>query len=320
MLINILLIVFGLSVLIAGGEFLVKGAIGIAAKARLSTLVIGMTVVSFGTSAPELLVSLKAAYMDAPEIAIGNVIGSNIANIALVLGITVLIFPMPVSRNTVKYDWPMMLISGLLFFVFALNLMIQRWEGILLFLVLIAFIVFLITNSRKNNKKNEEEIDEVVELSATELKADKKKFSLSILWVSIGLVGLYFGAQWLIDGAKSLGEDMGLSKHVIGITVVAFGTSVPELVTSVVAAYRKQMDISVGNLIGSNIFNVLAVIGITAMVTPISVDEEVVFWDMLWMLGIFVALLPMILYKRKVGRISGVILLTSYVVYIYLLF
>lgn len=320
MLINILLIVFGLSVLIAGGEFLVKGAIGIAAKARLSTLVIGMTVVSFGTSAPELLVSLKAAYMDAPEIAIGNVIGSNIANIALVLGITVLIFPMPVSRNTIKYDWPMMLISGLLFFVFALNLMIQRWEGILLFLVLIAFLVFLITNSRKNNKKNEEEIDEVVELSPTQLKADKKKFSLSILWVSIGLVGLYFGAQWLIDGAKSLGEDMGLSKHVIGITVVAFGTSVPELVTSVVAAYRKQMDISVGNLIGSNIFNVLAVIGITAMVTPISVDEEVVFWDMLWMLGIFIALLPMILYKRKVGRISGVILLTSYVVYIYLLF
>ena len=320
MLINILLIVFGLSVLIAGGEFLVKGAIGIAAKARLSTLVIGMTVVSFGTSAPELLVSLKAAYMDAPEIAIGNVIGSNIANIALVLGITVLIFPMPVIRNTIKYDWPMMLISGLLFFVFALNLMIQRWEGILLFLVLIAFIVFLITNSRKNNKKNEEEIEEVVELSATELKADKKKFSLSILWVSIGLVGLYFGAQWLINGAKSLGEDIGLSKHVIGITVVAFGTSVPELVTSVVAAYRKQMDISVGNLIGSNIFNVLAVIGITAMVTPISVDEEVVFWDMLWMLGIFIALLPMILYKRKVGRISGIILLTSYVVYIYLLF
>lgn len=320
MLINILLIVFGLSVLIAGGEFLVKGAIGIAAKARLSTLVIGMTVVSFGTSAPELLVSLKAAYMDAPEIAIGNVIGSNIANIALVLGITVLIFPMPVSRNTIKYDWPMMLISGLLFFVFALNLMIQRWEGILLFLVLIAFLVFLITNSRKNNKKNEEEIDEVVELSPTQLKADKKKFSLSILWVSIGLVGLYFGAQWLIDGAKSLGEDMGLSKHVIGITVVAFGTSVPELVTCVVAAYRKQMDISVGNLIGSNIFNVLAVIGITAMVTPISVDEEVVFWDMLWMLGIFIALLPMILYKRKVGRISGAILLTSYVVYIYLLF
>lgn len=320
MLINILLIVFGLSVLIAGGEFLVKGAIGIAAKARLSTLVIGMTVVSFGTSAPELLVSLKAAYMDAPEIAIGNVIGSNIANIALVLGITVLIFPMPVSRNTIKYDWPMMLISGLLFFVFALNLMIQRWEGVVLFLLLVAFLTFLITNSRKNNKKNEEEIEEVVELSPTQLKADKKKFSLSILWVSIGLVGLYFGAQWLIDGAKSLGEDMGLSKHVIGITVVAFGTSVPELVTSVVAAYRKQMDISVGNLIGSNIFNVLAVIGITAMVTPISVDEEVVFWDMLWMLGIFIALLPMILYKRKVGRISGAILLTSYVVYIYLLF
>lgn len=320
MLINLSLVILGLAVLIAGGEFLVKGAIGIAAKARLSTLVIGMTVVSFGTSAPELLVSLKAAYMEVPEIAIGNVIGSNIANIALVLGLTVIIFPMPVRRNTVRFDWPMMFISGLLFFVFAFNLVIQRWEGLILFLILIIFLTFLITNSRKRNKKTEKQLKEVIEISDAEKKSNKKNFFLSVLWVVFGLVGLYFGARWLILGAKSMGEDMGLSKHVIAITVVAFGTSVPELVTSVVAAYKKQMDISVGNLIGSNIFNVLAVIGITAMVSPIAVDQEVVFWDMIWMLAIFVALLPMILIKRKVGWISGAILLITYVVYIYLLF
>lgn len=320
MLINLSLVILGLAVLIAGGEFLVKGAIGIAAKARLSTLVIGMTVVSFGTSAPELLVSLKAAYMEVPEIAIGNVIGSNIANIALVLGLTVIIFPMPVRRNTIRFDWPMMFISGLLFFVFAFNLVIQRWEGLILFLILIIFLTFLITNSRKRNKKTEKQLKEVIEISDAEKKSNKKNFFLSVLWVVFGLVGLYFGARWLIVGAKSMGEDMGLSKHVIAITVVAFGTSVPELVTSVVAAYKKQMDISVGNLIGSNIFNVLAVIGITAMVSPIAVDQEVVFWDMIWMLAIFVALLPMILIKRKVGWISGAILLITYVVYIYLLF
>jgi len=324
MVTDIIWIVVGLSVLIAGGEFLVKGAIGIAAKAHLSTLVIGMTVVSFGTSAPELLVSLKAAYMEAPEIAIGNVIGSNIANLALVLGITVIIFPMPVSRNTLVFDWPMMMLSGLLFYLFALNFSFSRWEGVVLFTLLIAFVLFLIYNSRKNNKtallaeelnkqalkENEKEEEEIVPFNVGK----------SIFFLLIGLIGLYFGAQWLIDGAKSLGESAGLSKHVIGITIVAFGTSVPELVTSVVAAYRKEMEISVGNLIGSNIFNIMAVIGITAMVHPISIEQSVVNWDMLWMLGIFLAIFPMMWLKRKVNRVSGAILLSTYFLYIYLLF
>jgi cation:H+ antiporter len=317
MLIDLALLVLGLAVLIVGGEFLVKGAIGVAAKAKLSTLVIGMTVVSFGTSAPELLVSLKAAYMEVPEITIGNVVGSNIANLALVLGLTVIIFPMPVARDTISYDWPMMLLSGLLFFIFSLGGLIQRWHGFLLFIILILFIVFIIRKSRKKNKAIEltdEEEDSEVEVTST------KPTWLNFIFLILGLVGLYFGAQWFISGASSIGEKAGLSKHVIAITVVAFGTSVPELVTSVVAAYRKEMDISVGNLIGSNIFNVMAVIGITAMVLPIKVDYSVVTWDMLWMLGIYLLLLPMILVKRKIGRFSGVVLLLSYIVYIYLLF
>jgi cation:H+ antiporter len=323
MITDIIWILVGLSVLIAGGEFLVKGAIGIAAKAHLSTLVIGMTVVSFGTSAPELLVSLKAAYMEAPEIAIGNVIGSNIANLALVLGITVLIFPMPVSRNTLVFDWPMMMLSGLLFYLFALNFSFSRWEGLVMFSLLIAFVSFLIYNSRKNNKTAllAEELNKQ-ELNEKEKEEEVVPFNVwkSVFFLMLGLLGLYFGAQWLIDGAKSLGESAGLSKHVIGITIVAFGTSVPELVTSVVAAYRKEMEISVGNLIGSNIFNIMAVIGITAMVHPISIESSVVNWDMLWMLGIFLAIFPMMWLKRKVNRVSGAILLSAYFLYIYLLF
>lgn len=317
MLIDVLWLVLGLAVLIAGGEFLVKGSIGIAARAKLSTLVIGMTVVSFGTSAPELLVSLKAAYMEVPEITIGNVVGSNIANIALVLGLTAVIFPMPVSRNSIVFDWPMMMLSGLLFFAFSFGGMIQRWHGALLFVILIAFLFFLIRNSRKKMKKRELALDdEELEVQAS----SRKPIWYSITFLILGLAGLYFGARWLIDGASNIGVKAGLSKHVIAITIVAFGTSVPELVTSVVAAYKKEMDISVGNLIGSNIFNVMAVIGLTAMVMPIRVDYEVVTWDMVWMLAIFAILLPMMLIKRKIGRISGAILLASYVVYIYLLF
>ena len=317
MIIDIAIIILGLAILIVGGEFLVKGAVGIAAKAHLSTLVIGMTVVSFGTSAPELLVSLKAAYLDMPEIAIGNVIGSNIANIALVLGLTVIIFPMPVSRNSIRFDWPMMFISGILFLLFSLNLMIGRIEGAILFTLLILFLYFIISNSRKKSKQQLKREFTTSDVQQPILKVNIWK---SLLFLLLGLVGLYFGARWLVVGAKSLGENIGLSKHVIAITVVAFGTSVPELVTSVVAAYRKQMDISVGNLIGSNIFNIMAVIGITSMVHPIEIESEVVRWDMIWMLAIFIALLPMMLFKRKIGRISGVILLVTYVVYIVTLF
>lgn len=314
MTISILLVLIGFVALIGGGEFLVKGAVGIAAKARLSKLVIGMTVVSFGTSAPELIVSLHSASQGLPEIAIGNVVGSNIANIALVLGVTVLIFPMPVSRNSIRYDWPMMMLASILFYLFALNLSIDRWEGVVLFVLLIAFIIFLIRNSRKGNKVDLDELEGVDEIT------EKINVSKHVLFLAIGLVGLYFGSNWLIQGASEIAESFGLSKHVIGITVIAFGTSVPELATSVVAACKKETDISVGNLIGSNIFNIMIVLGLTGVIQPIGVEANVVSWDLLWMLGIAILLLPMMVIRRKVGRLSGVILLIIYVCYIYSLF
>lgn len=313
-------IIIGLSVLIVGGEFLVKGAVGVAAKARLSTLVIGVTVVSFGTSAPELFVSLKAAFSGNPEIVIGNVIGSNIANLALVLGVTVLIFPMPVSRNTIKFDWPVMMLGSSLFFLFGLNLIIDFWEGALLFSILICFVWFLIYNSRKNNKDHQESEEDEKIYNSEDLPIKKRPLAYYLGFILLGLLGLYFGAQWLIDGASNLGRSFGLSNHVIAITIVAFGTSVPELVTSVVAAYKKEMDISVGNLVGSNIFNIMAVLAITAMVKSVTIEKSVLFWDMIWMLIISIVLLPMMSYKRKIGRLSGVVLLGAYFSYIYLLF
>ncbi|HLW30160.1 MAG TPA: calcium/sodium antiporter [Brumimicrobium sp.] len=314
MFIDIGLIIIGLILLIAGGEFLVKGAVGISVKAKLSRLVIGMTVVSFGTSTPELLVSLQSASEGLPEIAIGNVVGSNIANLALVLGVTVLIFPMPVARNTIRYDWPMMMLASILFYVFAFDLNIQRWEGLILFLLLLAFITFIIMKSRKSESLAVEEIPGIEDLTA------KISIWKNLMYLLIGLVGLYFGSTWLILGAKSLALEVGLSNHVIGITIVAFGTSVPELATSVVAAYKRETDISVGNLVGSNIFNITAVLGLTSIVKPIGIEANVLSWDLLWMIGIALLLLPMMVFKKRVGRLSGVILLGLYIGYIISLF
>lgn len=317
---DLLFVVGGLGVLILGGDFLVKGAVGVAAKAHLSTLVIGMTVVSFGTSAPELFVSLKAALKESPEIVVGNVIGSNIANLALVLGVTVLIFPMPVSSNTIKFDWPMMMLSGALFFIFGYNLNVVFWEGLIMFAILVAFVVFLIRNSRSKNKAVEVQIKEELKVEEKTSPLEKTPMYKNILFLMLGLIGLYFGAEWLIEGASNIGASFGMSKHVIGITIVAFGTSVPELVTSVVAAYKKEMDISVGNLIGSNIFNIMAVLAITSIIHPVQIEQAVLDWDMIWMLAIFIVLLPMMVYRRKVGRFSGVVLLLTYIAYILLLF
>lgn len=314
MILDYLLVLLGFVALIGGGEFLVKGAVGIAAKAKLTKLVIGMTVVSFGTSAPELIVSLHSASQGLPEIAIGNVVGSNIANIALVLGVTVIIFPMPVSRNSMRYDWPMMMLASLLFYLFALDLTIQRWEGMLLFGLLITFIVFLIRNSRKDTSISMSEIEDIDEL------IEKINVWRQLLFLAVGLIGLYFGSNWLIDGATAIASEFGLSKHVIGITVIAFGTSVPELATSVIAAFKKETDISVGNLIGSNIFNIMTVLGLTSVVKPIGIESNVISWDLLWMLGIALLLLPMMATRRKVGRISGFLLFAIYIIYIYSLF
>ncbi|MBI2281977.1 MAG: calcium/sodium antiporter, partial [Bacteroidetes bacterium] len=243
-----ILLIVGLATLIFGGDALVKGAVGIALKFDVSALVIGMTVVAFGTSMPELLVSVKAALDNHPEIAIGNVVGSNIANIAFVLGLTTMILPIPVKFSTVRVDWPIMMVSSVIFYLFILNGVINWWEGLIYSIGIIAFTVFTIKNSSSNQKQIEEIQEDELEM------VEKKSYGLlkSIFFVVLGVVALTFGASWLLDGAVQIAKNYGLSEHIIGVTIVAFGTSVPELVTSVVAAFKKETDISVGNLIGSN--------------------------------------------------------------------
>jgi len=314
---NYILLILGLATLIVGGELLVRGAVGIAKKAQLSTLVIGMTVISFGTSAPELFVSIDSAMAGNPDIAMGNVVGSNIANIALVLGLTVLILPIAVDRNSKIIDWPVMFGATLLFVLFSYDLVIEWWEGAILFGILLIFTYLLIRNSRRTSKKAKAAAAEAIE--DDEVASVKDKIGISILLTLLGLVGLYFGAGWLIDGAVGIAESFGMEERVIAVTVVAFGTSVPELVTSGVAAFKGETDISVGNLIGSNIFNIMAVIGVTAMVKPISVDEQILNSDMLWMVGISLAILPMMLIGKKIGRLKGTLLLSTYIIYIALL-
>lgn len=302
---DVLFLILGLVVLVVSGDFLVKGAVGVAEKFKLSPLVIGMTVVSFGTSAPELFVSVKAAMMGSPDLAIGNVIGSNIANIALVLAITVIIFPLIVERDSKIIDWPMMMFSSILFYLFSMDNVIERWEGVVLVILLIIFIVLIIRKSRKQNKNVDVEID-----------GEPNNFPLTLVFLFGGLIGLKFGADWLLDGAVGIAKSFGMSEKVIGVTIVAFGTSVPELAASCIAAFRKQTDISIGNLVGSNIFNIMIVIGITSIIMPISVAPSVMSFDMFWMLGIALALWPMMFIGKKMGRIHGLILLAAYITFI----
>ncbi len=304
-----LLLIGGLVILIIAGEALVRGAVGVALKFNIPTLVIGMTIVSFGTSAPELLVSLKAALNNHPELAIGNVIGSNIANIALVLGITTMILPITVKRATAKVDWPIMMVTTILFFVFILNKNIEWYEGLIFTIGIIVFNVYMFWNAKRQNKK------EVLDVDVQEVK--KSNMFLNILLIALGAVGLAFGASWLLDGAVQIASNFGVSEHIIGVTIVAFGTSVPELITSVVAAFKKHTDISVGNLIGSNIFNILGVLGITSLVKEIPVTEHVISYDMYWLIGISILVFPLMIIGYKINRIRGFILFSAYCAYIY---
>jgi len=303
-----LLLIAGLVVLILAGEFLVKGAVGLALRFNISTLVIGMTIVAFGTSAPELLVSLKAAIEGHPEISIGNVLGSNIANIALVLGITTIILPINVGKSTIRIDWPIMMLSTIAFFLFILNGVIEWWEGLL---YVIALVVYNILMIKKSNSSAELDDDLV--------KKEQDKYGLlkNIVFVIIGTLGLAFGANWLLDGAVEIALNFGVSEYVIGATVVAFGTSVPELATSIVAACKKQTDISVGNLIGSNVFNLLAVLGITSLVKEIPVSIQVQNEDVYWLLSISFLLFPIMYFNNRINRVKGLILMLAYIAYIY---
>jgi cation:H+ antiporter len=311
LLLQISIFVASLTMMIIAGDFLVKGASRIAYQLHLSPLVVGLTIVAFGTSAPELFISLNSALKGSPDLALGNVIGSNICNLALVLGATALINPIKIQSNSIKIDWPVAMFSSLLLYVFISDLALTYWEGLIFLTILIIYIVFLIKNSRKNTMALRE-----LEIEADIPAADKKHLWQNILYIMLGMAGLYFGSEWFVGSAKVLALDWGVSERAIGLSMVAFGTSVPELVTAVVASFKKETDLALGNLIGSNIFNILSILGITSLIKSIEVSQLILNVDMLWMLGVTFVILPMMISKKTMSRAEGGLLLASYIYYI----
>ncbi|GAA3782143.1 calcium/sodium antiporter [Corallibacter vietnamensis] len=312
---SVLWVVLGLILLVVGGEFLVRSSVALSFKFNISKLVIGMTVVSFATSAPELLVSLQAALDGVSDIALGNVIGSNVANIGLVLGITALISPLAIDKDFYKLNWPMMMmVSFALYFCLRNDNVLTALEGGLFFLVLIIFLFILIKKSRKSVAVAIEEVDDTL--------AVVSNFKITI-WLLIGAAGLYFGSEWLVQGAKELAKAVGISDYAISVTVIAIGTSVPELAASVIAALKKEKAISLGNLIGSNIFNIASVLGLTAIVKPIVVNPdtpEILSTNIFWMIAFAGILVPLAFLPKRfeLGRYKGMLLLGAYLVFVYI--
>jgi len=307
------MLIVGLFVLILGGDFLVRGASAVALRAHISPLVVGLTIVAFGTSAPELLISIKAALDGSPDMTMGNVVGSNICNLALVLGVTAIIGSIKVQPDTIKIDWPVTMGSALLLFFIVKeeDPLISGYEGFAFIVLLVIYTVYIIRKSRKETKAIralEEELD---------LPDETSKTTIDIIYIIAGCAGLYFGADWFVGGAKDLASFLGVSERIIGITVLALGTSLPELVTAIVASIKKETDLALGNLMGSNIFNVLSILGITSLIQDIHVSKEIIQHDMVAMLGVTLIILPMMLYKRLMGRTSGIILLAIYIYYTY---
>ena len=306
---TISLLIFGLTVLIICGNLLLKAAVSISLRFGIPKLLIGMTVVSLATSAPELIVSIKSAIKGSPDLAISNVLGSNIANLGLVLGITILFSPINISKSVYKKEWPIMMFSAIYFLIVILDGVISKIEGGILVCILVMTISALI----KLRDKSEVDLENSVEDS----------FLKSLIVLFFGGLFLYYGSEWFIDGAIMLADSFGISERIIGITVVSVGTSIPELVTSLVAVLNKEKSISLGNLLGSNIFNVFAVLGITSLVTPLSVlDKSIINYDIYVMLFFAAMILPLIFFPKKLvlGRKEGLIILLFYTVYIYQLF
>lgn len=313
MISSIILVFLGFTLLVVGGEFLVRSSVSLSFKFNISKMVIGMTVVSFATSVPELIVSLQAALTGSPAIAINNVIGSNIANIGLVLGLTAVVGTIVVDKSFYKVNWPALMIFSFALYYFLYNdNRLSFTEGLILFIGIILFIIFLMRNSRESDISDE--VDDTL--------AVVSNFKITI-WLLIGALALFFGSEWLLKGAKEIAVSAGVSEAVIGVSLIAVGTSIPELAASIIAAAKQEKGISLGNLIGSNIFNIGSVLGITAMVKPIPVEEiQILNNDIFWMLGFAAILLPMIFIKKKfqIDKLKGFLLVLGYSVFMILLF
>lgn len=303
----------GLLLLVFAADFLVRGSVSLAQRLGVHTLVIGLTIVSFGTSAPELLVGIDAVLTGAPTLALGNVVGSNIANILLVVGLPAIMAPMMCSSSRFKHNMVALLISTAAFIAIACSGTFTPLSGALLLVMLIGFLFYV-------SRKLEDTVDFDELLSDIEGVPDEPDdFGVSIALVVGGLAGLAVGAHLLVTGSIEIARDFGVSEALIGLTLVAVGTSLPELVTSIVAAVRNHCDVAVGNVIGSNIFNLLGIIGVSSMIRKIPVPDAFLRFDLWVMAGATLLLLPYALMHRRIGRRSGVVFCLLYAAYLYIL-
>lgn len=305
----------GFILLVIGAEVLVRGAARLAARFGISPLIIGLTVVAFGTSAPEMAVSTQSAFLGQGDIAIGNVIGSNIFNVLVVLGLSALIIPLLVSRQLVRFDVPIMIAACFLAWFLAMDGSYSRLDGLILFACIIAYTGYLIISSLKAWKPGQA-MDSDEEYS---VQVNPHRFAslINATYILVGLVLLVGGSNLLVSGAVSLAQALGLSELVIGLTIIAIGTSLPELATSLIAAWKGERDIAVGNIIGSNLFNVLAVLGLAGLVSPekIAVARSAIEFDFPVMLAVMVACLPIFFSGYRINRWEGVLFLSYYVAY-----
>lgn len=300
----------GLVILLVCGELLVRGSVALAEQLGVSKLVIGFTIIAFGTSAPELVVCIQAALDGAPGIAFGNVIGSNIANILLVIGVPALIYPLVCDTRSALRDCLIMVSGSILFMVLAWNGMIQIWQGALLVAFLAAVVLRSYYRARKEGDEGAEEALEEYEQNMP------KNLFVSIFFVLMGLVGLILGAHLLVQGAETIARIAGVSDEIIGLTLVALGTSLPELATSIIAAFRRHGDVAIGNVLGSNLFNITGIIGATAIVEPMQAPLQVLHFDLWIMLFVSLLMIPIFISKRPIGRILGGAFCVAYVAYV----
>jgi cation:H+ antiporter len=313
--VTLLLLLAGLVLLVAGGELLLRGASKLALSLGISPLVVGLTVVAFGTSAPEMAVSIQAAASGVTDIALGNVVGSNIFNVLFILGISAIVTPLVVAAQLIRQEVPVMIGVSLLLFALALDGRIGRGEGALLFALLVGYTAFLVWQSRCETKAIQEEYAGERHVAAHAAWDDR--LVAQVLLIAAGLALLVLGSRWLVLAATTIARSLGVSELVIGLTIVAAGTSLPEVAASIAAAVKGQRDIAVGNVVGSNIFNILGVLGLSALVAPaaLSVAPSLLQFDMLVMLGVAVGCLPIFFTGYSIARWEGWVFLGYYVAY-----
>ena len=306
------LIVAGFALLLFGGEAVVRGAVGLAQRLGVSPLIVGLTIVGFGTSLPEMVVSVNAALVGSPGIAIGNVIGSNIANMMLILGVAALIMPVAVNPNAVKRDTFCMVVATLAFFALGMSGMMVWWHGVVLLTVLAGYIGFTVWHDNTTQDAAAElHREEAEEIGIIPLK------TISLIGIVVtGLFAVVVGAEWLVRGATDLATEFGVPEEVIGLTVVAIGTSLPELATSVVAAYRGHTDVCVGNVLGSNIFNLFGITSVTSLFAPLPFSEKIIGFDLWALLVATAVLLPFMITGLRINRMEGSVLVLLYGSYV----